>query len=199
MAKKKKTEPEDSTRQEADRRTPKKQKQPAKGSLNNTREGKLYKDSHSKKHKPETSKPEKSGDYNFDYGTERGSKQYEILRTVLSDYDGKHHTGYAAKYIKALDEAGLTYRKQDMQADMRRALSVEHSKSPEAAERAHNWVTNFYEPARKYLRSQGLASDPKSVNLYIQLWKKGSRKVNRAADKQLTDFYNSMDISGDTP
>lgn len=174
--------------------------QPAKKPVNSHKSKVVFKSIEtpkklSKKSDSTPKAPKGQEDYSFNIASEKGSKQYEILRQVLKDKNykpGGSTRGIAAEYLRRIKAAGLGYRDTEAKKDVRRALSIEHSKTAEAKERSNMWFNSVYEKVKDFLKSQGKPYDKKSVNSYIDQWKKASDKMEAEAAAAISSFYFSM-------
>lgn len=119
------------------------------------------------------------------------NRREQILRDVIKE-KGHGSKGIGKEYIDRLKKEGLSYRKTDMEKDVRRGLTILHAKTDESKERADKFFTNVYENVRAMLKREGKPYNRKAVNLFIKEWKQGSKNISRAEDAEVEEYYFSM-------
>lgn len=80
---------------------------------------------------------------------ETNTRRYEILQDSLGDFKRSGWTGHFKDYAAALKEEGLSYRRENMQADFRRGQAIEQAGSDSAREASNAWFDRVFEPTRK--------------------------------------------------
>lgn len=113
----------------------------------------------------------------------------DLRGTILSQYVFEHKSG--ADYIRALEKAGISYRKTNMYEDFNRASACEWSRDYTHANRANNWF-NFltgYQAAEK--KKTGVKPSLKDARAYFKKWQQATFDTTEEAEEaeDLADEY----------